>query len=142
MQNIFNLLDDQLDLNIIGRILQTISFDVCNDFLSVDLLSNPPDNTTVVPKAVDNAIVLYNSCLDEAGIEADGVEPVLSILENEFGGWPILLGANWNPTTFNLSNLLVRLRAYDDGILYSVSTNTNQENSSVYDIEVRNSNDH
>ena len=67
----------------------------------------------------------------------DGVEPVLSILQDEFGGWPILNGSNWNPLTFNLTNLLIKLRQYDDGILYSVATNTNQENSSVYDIEVR-----
>lgn len=68
----------------------------------------------------------------------DGVEPVLSILNNEFGGWPILQGEEWNASNYNLFDLLLKLRAYDDGIIFSVVTATNQENSSVYDIEVRN----
>jgi len=118
VQNIFNLLDTQLDINII------------------DLLSSTPSNATIEPKAVTNARNLYDSCIDEANIEIDGVEPVFSIINNEFGGWPILLGASWNASTFNLTNLLVKLRQYDDGIMYSVITATNQENSSAYDIEL------
>ena len=49
----------------------------------------------------------------------------------------MLQGASWDAPTFNLSDLLIKLRKYDDGIIYSVVTATNQENSSVYDIEVR-----
>ena len=138
VQNIFNLLGKQLDSEIIGRIFKTtFVFDFRTNFLFADLLSNPPDDTTVVPKAVDNAIVLYDSCIDEIGIESEGVDSVLSILENEFGGWPILMGSNWNPSNFNLTNLLIKLRQYDDGILYTVITFTNQENSSMYNIGVR-----
>lgn len=137
VQNIFNLLDEQLDLNIIGR----ISYTFCKylNFLCLDLLSTDPSNETVEPKAITNARNLYHSCMDEAGIEADGVESVLSIVNNEFGGWPILMGATWNASTFNLSDLLIKLRQYDDGIIFSVDTATNQENSSIYDIEVRES---
>jgi membrane metallo-endopeptidase-like protein 1 len=118
VQNIFNLLDTQLDFNLI------------------DLLSATPDNGTTDPKAVINARNLYNSCIDEAGIETDGVEPVLSIVHNEFGGWPILLGSTWDNSTFNLTRLLLQLRQYDNGIIFSVDTATNQQNSSVYDIEL------
>jgi uncharacterized protein YjfI (DUF2170 family) len=96
-----------------------------------------PSNGTVEPKAVTNTRNLYNSCIDEATIETDGVEPILSIIKNEFGGWPILQGASWNVSTFNLSDLLIKLRKYGDGIIYSVVTATSQENSSFYDIEVR-----
>ena len=60
--------------------------------------------------------------MDEARIEMDGVEPVLSIVNDEFGGWPILQGAAWNESTFNLSDLLLKLRKYDDGIIFSVDT--------------------
>lgn len=101
-----------------------------------DLLSSPSSNETTEPNAVINAHNLYDSCVDEAAIEADGVEAVLNIINNEFGGWPILQGGAWNASTFNLTDLLIKLRAYDDGIIFSVVTATNQENSSVYDIEV------
>ncbi|CAF3637496.1 unnamed protein product [Rotaria sordida] len=53
-QNTFNLLRAQLDSNI------------------VDILSSPPANDTNEPMAVVNARLLYKSCIDEAGIEADG----------------------------------------------------------------------
>ncbi|CAM4832492.1 unnamed protein product [Rotaria magnacalcarata] len=118
VQNIFNLLDTQLDLNII------------------DLLSSQSPNGTVEPKAIINARNLYDSCINEAGIEVDGVEPVLSIINREFGGWPILQGPSWNDSTFNLVDILLKLRKYDDGIIFSVVTATNQENSSIYDIEL------
>lgn len=118
VQNIFNLLDAQLDVNVI------------------DLLSAAPANGTVEPNAIVNARQLYKSCMNEASIETDGVEPVLSIINRDFGGWPILQGAAWNESTFNLANLLIQLRKYDNGIIYSVATATNQENSSVYDTEL------
>jgi membrane metallo-endopeptidase-like protein 1 len=102
-----------------------------------DLLSATPSNDTMEPHAIVNARNLYDSCIDEATIETDGVESVLSIVNNEFGGWPILLGVSWNASTFNLSDLLLKLRRYDDEIILSVVTAVNQENSSVYDIEVR-----
>ncbi|CAF3407017.1 unnamed protein product [Rotaria socialis] len=118
VQNIFNLLDTQLDLNII------------------DLLSSQSSNGTIEPKAIINARNLYDSCINESGIEIDGVEPVLSIINKEFGGWPILQGPSWNDSTFNLVDILLKLRKYDDGIIFSVVTATNQENSSIYDIEL------
>jgi neprilysin len=102
----------------------------------LDLLPAVPANGTVEPNAIVNARNLYRSCMNEASIETDGVEPVLSIINREFGGWPILQGAAWNASTFNLTDLLIPLRKYDNGIIYSVATQTNQENSSVYDIEV------
>jgi len=119
VQNIFSEIDAQLNLNII------------------DILSSPPANGTKDPNAVINARNLYASCMDEAGIEDDGVAPVLSIINNEFGGWPILQGSSWDPSKFNLFNLLIKLRRYDNGFLFSVVTATNQQNSSVYDIEVK-----
>ena len=75
--------------------------------------------------------------MNETAIEVDGVEPILNILKEEFGGWPILEGPNWNATNFNLTNLLLKIRQYDNEIMYRIDTAVNQENSSVYDIEVR-----
>jgi len=118
VQNIFNQLDTVLDTNII------------------DLLSTPAANGTVEPKAVINARNLYASCMNETAIEVDGVEPILNILNEEFGGWPILEGANWNASNFNLTNLLLKIRQYDNEIMYRIDTAVNQENSSIYDIEL------
>jgi len=119
VQNIFNLLDTKLDANII------------------DLLSTPPSDDAAEPNAVVNARHLYNSCMNETNIEVDGVEAVLAIINNEFGGWPILHGSTEQTVPpVDLAELLVKLRKYDDGIIFSVATATNQENSSVYDIEL------
>jgi hypothetical protein len=44
-----------------------------------------------------NARLLYDTCINETKIETDGIEPVLSLI-NELGGWPILLG--WSRHTW------------------------------------------
>jgi membrane metallo-endopeptidase-like protein 1 len=118
VQNIFNLLDTQLDINLI------------------DLLSTPSSNETIDPQAVVNARNLYSSCTNETTIEMDDVTAVISIVNNELGGWPILQGAAWNSSVFNLTDLLLKLRQYDNEIIFSVVTGTDQQNSSAYDIEL------
>ena len=87
--------------------------------------------------AVVNARKLYRSCVDEASIEADGVEPILSLIETELGGWPILKGSSWENSTFDLPKLLLTLRKYSSNLFYRVDTATDEKNSSFYDIEVR-----
>ena len=88
------------------------------------------------PEAVISSRRLYKSCIDEAGIEADGVDSILSLVNLEFGGWPILQGSSWNSTTFDLSNLLLALRKYNNNPIYLVGTSTDEKNSTTYDIEV------
>ncbi len=61
---------------------------------------------------------------------------VLSILDNELGGWPILNGLSWNQTQFNLSHLLFKLREYNNNIIYNCGTATDDKNSSAYYIRV------
>ena len=86
--------------------------------------------------ATKNARILYQSCMNETNIEVEGVDPILFIIHSEFRGWPILEGPNWNNSTYNLTQLLLKLRKYDDGLMFSITTATNQQNSSIYDIEV------
>ncbi|CAF0951778.1 unnamed protein product [Didymodactylos carnosus] len=93
-----------------------------------------PDD--VESESVANARRLYKSCIDEAGIEAEGVNPILSLINSEFGGWPILQGPSWNNATFDLSNLLLTLRKYNNNPVYRVGTSTDEKNSTAYDIEV------
>jgi predicted metalloendopeptidase len=85
---------------------------------------------------VTNARRLYRSCIDEANIEIEGVDPVLSLINKEFGGWPILHGLAWNSSTFDFSNLLLKLRQYNYNIIYKINTETDEKNSSATDIVV------
>ncbi|CAF2512910.1 unnamed protein product [Rotaria sp. Silwood2] len=86
--------------------------------------------------AVVNARRLYKSCIDEASIEADGVEPIFALVDTEFGGWPILQGPSWDNSTFDLLNLLLNLRKYSNSLFYRVGTSTDEKNSTNYDIEI------
>ncbi|CAF1438868.1 unnamed protein product [Adineta ricciae] len=117
-QNTFNLLRHELDYNV------------------VDLLATPPSNGTVEPEAVVNARRLYKSCTNETGIEADGVDAIISLVNSEFGGWPILLGSTWDGSTFNLTKILIVLRKYNNNPIFRVGTSTDEKNSSTYDIEM------
>ena len=88
------------------------------------------------PEAVVNARRLYKSCANETGIEADGVDAIISLVNSEFGGWPILLGSTWDGSTYNLTKLLTALRKYNNNPIFRVGTSTDEKNSSTYDIEV------
>jgi hypothetical protein len=79
---------------------------------------------------------LYDSCVNELSIESAGVETVLSILSNELGGWPILIGSSWDERKFNFSHLLFKLREYNNNIIYNCGTATDDRNSSAYYIRV------
>jgi hypothetical protein len=104
-------------------------------FLYIDLLSSTPANETEELTCVMNARLLYDTCINETKIETDGIEPVLSLI-NELGGWPILQGSSWNSTTYNLSNLLFRLRQYNYNIIFRINTDVDEKNSSETDIVV------
>ena len=108
-------------------------------FFSSDILTSPLPNGTAGIRSIDNARRLYDSCVNEAAIEAAGTDALLSIVNNELGGWPILTGSSWNSSTFNLSRLLVKLREYGQSVIYSSGTSTDDRNSSAYFVQVRES---
>ncbi|CAF2933114.1 unnamed protein product [Rotaria sp. Silwood2] len=113
--NTFSLLRTQLDYNI------------------VDILTPSPTNDSTEPKAIINARVLYHSCINEENIEKEGIDTILSLINKEFGGWPILQGSSWNNSNFNLLNLLLKLRQYSTNIIFSVSTLIDDKHSTKYD---------
>ncbi|CAF0837890.1 unnamed protein product [Adineta steineri] len=102
----------------------------------VDILTLPLPNEMTSIQSIKNARILYDSCNNETNIESDGVDAILSLVNDEFGGWPILQGSSWNATSFNFSNLLLKLREYSNNIIYSCGTSTDDRNSSVYYIRV------
>ena len=103
----------------------------------LDILTSPAPNDTIGIQAIQNARHLYESCANESAIESAGVKTMLDVLNHELGGWPILQGASWKSSQFNLSRLLLRLRGYDNNIIYSCGTATDDRNSSMYYIRVR-----
>lgn len=102
----------------------------------IDLLSLLPPNGTNESKSIINARRLYDSCVNEEAIEANGANAMLSLINIELGGWPILQGSTWNNSTFNFSNLLLKLVEYGSYIIYAVGTEVDNKNSSVNLIRV------
>ncbi|CAF4325640.1 unnamed protein product, partial [Adineta steineri] len=111
--NTFSLLQAKLDDNI------------------VDILSSSSTNDTNEPKALINARNLYRSCINEQHIEDEGIDPILSLIDNEFGGWPVKQNS-WDDSTFNTSNLLLKLRQYSSNIIFGIGTSINDKNSTEY----------
>jgi len=69
-------------------------------------------------------------------IEKDGVQHILSIVDTEFGGWPILQGSSWNGTSYNLSNLLLHLRRFNYNAVFRINVDIDDQNSSSHVIVV------
>ncbi|CAF2564816.1 unnamed protein product [Rotaria sp. Silwood2] len=115
-QNMFRILTEKLNYNI------------------VDLLSTISTNETDGLQSVINARILYRSCIDEKKIEIEGIDPVLSLINTKFGGWPILQGSSWNSSMFNLTNLLLKLRQYSYNIIFQIYSDVDEKNSSATNI--------
>lgn len=133
-QDTFNVLRTELDNNVVGQLFISICSMI--DAILLDLLTSPlPDDMKHI-KAIRNARALYDSCVNESAIELAGVDTVLTVLDQELGGWPILQGAAWDTRKFNFSRLLIKLREYNNNIIYNCGTATDDKNSSAYYIRV------
>lgn len=103
----------------------------------IDLLSQPLSDQAAQVKALVNTQNLYRSCINETAIDAEGVNTILSVVDAEFGGWPILQRSPWKNESFDLMRLLLKIRKYNQNLLFRVITATDEKNSTAYDIEVR-----
>ena len=74
---------------------------------------------------------MYTSCINEEAIEAQDVDVILSFVNTELAGWPILQGLTWDPSTFDLSRALVKLSQYQNSLFYYVETYIDEKNSST-----------
>ncbi len=95
-----------------------------------------PLNGTIEPKAIANARRLYATCMDEDSIETEEVDTLVSLINREFGGWPILQGSTWDESTFNLSQLWLKLSQYNNFVFYQIETKIDKRNTSTYCIRV------
>ncbi|CAF4100223.1 unnamed protein product, partial [Adineta steineri] len=102
-----------------------------------DLLSSSSSNRTKKSKAITNARRLYSSCIDEGAIETEGVDVIMSMINKELGGWPVLQGSAWNESTFDFDRLMLKLSQYNSYIFYTVNTDVDEKSSSVRSIHIR-----
>ncbi|CAF4131724.1 unnamed protein product [Rotaria magnacalcarata] len=103
----------------------------------VDLLSSSPINERTEPKAIINARRWYNSCINESAIEEEGVDVILSFINKELGGWPILLGDKWDESTFDPYRVILTLSQYNHFMPYRVETTIDFKNSSLRSITIK-----
>ncbi|CAF0843396.1 unnamed protein product [Rotaria sordida] len=102
----------------------------------VDLISSSPTNGKTESKAIINARHWYNSCINESAIEEEGVNVILSFINKELGGWPVLLGDTWNESTFDFYRLILKLSQHNHFIPYTVQTTIDRRNSSLRSIKI------
>lgn len=84
------------------------------------------------PKAFQALKKFFRSCLDEVGIEKEGVDTIKKVL-NRLGGWPILDGGKWNDKNFSLEELLIKLRqeGYDYMQLFYFGTTVGEDDKTL-----------
>lgn len=128
------LLRDQLTNTVSGR-RQMIFFKKL--FIVLELLLSPLPNGTVELKSILHARNMYQSCIDEDAIDAEGVDVILRLVDTEFGGWPILKGSTWDNSKFNFSYLLLKLSEYKYNVFYNIRTEIDEKNSTFRSIRVR-----
>ncbi|CAF2909193.1 unnamed protein product, partial [Rotaria sp. Silwood2] len=113
-----NILQNQLDSDIVDMLTAPI----LDDFKSL--------------QSIMNARRLYDTCINETAIDLEAINVILSFVHNELGGWPILQGSPWNETSYNLTRLFIKLREYNQNMIFGFSTSADDINSSVNFIRV------
>ncbi|XP_063988790.1 neprilysin-2 isoform X2 [Diachasmimorpha longicaudata] len=84
--------DDKVSVN---------TFSVISDKVQEQLrISIEEPSAPMEPKPFKLAKNLYKSCMNKTAIEAQGLKPLLNILQ-KLGGWPVLDGDQWNEEGFD-----------------------------------------
>jgi len=97
------------------------------ELLAADIQAEDASSTRAVK-------TLFRSCMNTDEIERRGEEPLLRLLDR-FGGWPVLMGTNWNSSTFDWINLIGELRLFNNDILVSLWVGPDGKNSDQYIIQ-------
>ena len=105
--------------------------------LFIDLLSTLPPNNTKELNAIVNSRRLYKSCINVDTFSTDDINTILTIIDGELGGWPILQGIAWNNSTFNFMQLLLKLNSYNTYPIFTASSQPDDRNSSKMSLLVR-----
>lgn len=133
-QDMLNKIEVQIKEDIAGKRNELVFIQF--DFTTPDLLSTLSQSKTIESKAIDNAHRLYTSCMNEETIETDDVHGLLTLIDEQFGGWPVLQGLRWNDSMFNFSQLWFKLGQYNNFVFYHIETKIDKKNTSMYRIRV------
>ncbi|XP_041377797.1 neprilysin-1-like [Gigantopelta aegis] len=85
--------------------------------------------------ATKKAKYLYYSCANATLINKVGLAPVKKLLE-ELGGWPIVLDSDWDESSIDLIDLIIRLRLYNNNVLMRVWVSADDKNSNINIIQI------
>jgi len=98
-------------------------------------LTSPLSNESAGIDAIINTRQLYSSCVNVDQIERENADSyIISLINNRLGGWPILQGSNWNPSSFNLPSSLLKLNQFNKFLFFYVATSVDERNSSIHSI--------
>ncbi|CAF4099298.1 unnamed protein product [Rotaria sordida] len=136
LRNFINLIEySNLKINLLGGDLDAKR---CTAFISdiTVIIDRKTTSNCFFSMSIINVRRFYDSCINETGIELEAVNVILSFVNNELGGWPILQGSSWNDASYNLTRLLIKLREYSHNTIFGFSTSADDKNSSVNFIRV------
>ncbi|KAK3850570.1 hypothetical protein Pcinc_042732, partial [Petrolisthes cinctipes] len=98
------------------------------------LLEEPhPHQTTTSPRQSRHS---YTGCMNTDAIEELGAQPLLDLLRELGGGWPVLQGDDWNDTGYDWVRQMAHLRNYNNDILVSEWVAADITNSSNHIIQL------
>ena len=106
-------------------------------FCYLDLLSTPPSDEIVEPKATINARRLYRSCIDESAIEREDLDKMRSFINKEFGGWADIHDSSHNIFTLSLTDLLLKLNQYNIFTFFQVQAVVDLDNLETLRYRIR-----
>lgn len=80
---------------------------------------------------------MYRSCLNLTAIEKAGDTP-LHLALKRFGGWPVVIGQNWNASNFDWIDTLIRFRelGFTHDILLDLSVTPDFRNNTRHIIDL------
>lgn len=81
---------------------------------------------------------LYQSCLNKTRVEERGLEPLKEILAG-FGGWPVVVGDNWDESSFVWYEMIYKFRkvgySIDYFVDFSVTTDLKNSTTRIIDLD-------
>lgn len=101
-----------------------------------DLLAEPV--AVNESESVANAKRLYASCVDEASIEERSLTDILTLINKEFGGWPILKEGQFRKNRQALLETMISLRKLDSPQFFEVAVSYNPKNPRRFILRVNN----
>ncbi|XP_042901081.1 neprilysin-2 isoform X3 [Parasteatoda tepidariorum] len=89
------------------------------------------------PKTVKMIKDMYDSCMNLKSIEKSDSEPLQKVLKT-LGGWPVVVGENWDGSNFDWMETLFAFRklGYSHDILVDLSVTADYRNNTVHIIDL------